>query len=433
MPNPDENMLPEEPQDPSIDLDQENPFASMMERYDDAAAVLGLSPDAYSLLRTPDREIKFALPIRYPDGEIRVHSGYRIRHNLSLGPCLGGLRLDPTLKREEISALAGWTTWKCAAMNIPFGGSAGGIDFDRRTNTAETTEAVVRRYTASLFDILGPERDILTPDRGCDEQIMAWCLDTYSMHKRHTENAVVVGKPLGLGGSHGREIALGHGAIVLMERQRAHYTQSGPAEIVVQGVGNAGAQVMRAAVSRGHKIIAAGDLNAALVNRNGIDVEALLAYRKQNGSLLGFDGGEQLPNKELLTLDCDVLIPAACSKQILSKNAHQIRAKLIVEAANGPTSKLADNILLERGIPVVPDLLGNAGGVLVAYFEWVQNRTGYQWPREQVLERLDRMLLNAFDRSTATARKYNIGLRLATCVLGVERVSYFDKIRGIYS
>lgn len=433
MPDSTDHLLPEEPQDPSPILDSDNPFASMMERYDEAAAVVGLAPDAYSLLRTPDRQFKFALPVRYPDGKIRVHSGYRIRHNLSLGPCLGGLRLDPTIKREEIAALAGWTTWKCAALNVPFGGSAGGVDFDHRKADPAATEAVVRRYTASLLDLLGPEKDILTPDRGCDEQIMAWCLDTYSMHARHTENAVVVGKPLGLGGSHARTTALGHGAIVLMERQLATMDISGPVDVAVQGAGNAGSQVMRAAVERGHRVIAAGDLNAGIINRNGIDVEALLAYRKEHGSLSGFSGGDALDCNGLITLDCDVLIPAATSKQILSSNAHQVQAKLIVEVANGPTSKPADEILQERGIPVVPDLLGNAGAVLVAYFEWVQNRTGYQWPRDQVLERLDRMLLQAFDRSTALARKHNVNMRLATCILGVERVAYFDKIRGIYS
>ncbi len=433
MPDLDLLLPDEEPQAPTPALDEDNPFASMMERFDEAAALLGLSPDAYSVLRKPDRQFKFALPVAYPDGSLRVHHAFRIRHNLSLGPCLGGLRLDAQLKREELAALAGWTTWKCAALNVPFGGSMGGIDYDPRHHDDRTTENVVRRYTASLLDILGPERDILSPDLHCSEQVMAWCLDTYSMHARHTENAVVVGKPLGLGGTHARDLAVGHGAVVLMERRLATLDHSGPARVVVQGAGAVGAQVMRALSLRGHQVIAVGDVQGAVRNDNGLDVDKLLLFRSTHGTIAGYPEAEEIPGKELLELECDVLIPAATADQINSRNADRIHAKLVLEAANGPTSKRADAILMERGIPVIPDLLGNAGAILIAYFEWVQNRMGYLWTEEMVLERLDRMLLEAYGRARALAEQHQVHLRLATCMLGVERVAYYDNLRGVYA
>ena len=423
----------EEQQAPSPALDEENPFSSMMARFDEAAAHLGLSPDAYAVLRRPDRQFKFAIPVQYPDGSVKVHKGFRIRHNLSLGPCLGGLRLEKDLKREELAALAGWATWKNAALGIPFGGSAGGVDYDPRGQAPETTEAVVRRYTAGLLDLLGPEQDILSPDLHCDEQIMAWCLDTYSMHVRHTDNAVVVGKPEGLAGTHGRDCAVGRGAVVLMERRLATMDIAGPVGIVVQGAGTVGAQVMREAVARGHRIIAAGDLRAAVSRKGGLDVESLLAHRAEHGTIAGFEGGDALDPKELIALPCDVLIPAATADTIHSRNAEKIQAQLIVEAANGPTSKRADGILSDRGIPVVPDLLGNAGSAVIAYFEWVQNRMGYQWTEDMVFERLDRMVIEAYDKARKIAKEHQVGLRLATCILGVKRVAYFDNMRGLYA
>ena len=423
----------EEQQAPSPALDEENPFSSMMARFDEAAAHLGLSPDAYAVLRRPDRQFKFAIPVQYPDGTVRVHKGYRIRHNLSLGPCLGGLRLESDLKREELAALAGWATWKNAALGIPFGGSAGGVDYDPRGQAEVTTEAVVRRYTAGLQDLLGPETDILSPDLHCNEQIMAWCLDTYSMHVRHTENAVVVGKPEGLAGTHGRDCAVGRSAIVLMERRLATMDISGPVDIVVQGAGTVGAQVMREAVARGHRVIAAGDFRGAAHNQAGLDIEALLAHRAAHGSVEGFAGGDAIDPSELLAQPCDVLIPAATADQIHSRNAASIQAKLIVEAANGPTSKRADGNLSDRGIPVVPDLLGNAGSAVIAYFEWVQNRMGYQWTEEMVFERLDRMVIEAYDKARKIAKEHQVGLRLAACILGVKRVAYFDNMRGLYA
>lgn len=422
----------DQPQAPSPDLSEDNPFSSMMERFDEAAQILGLDPDMYVLLRRPDREFKFAIPVEIDNGEIEVFHGFRIRHNLSMGPCLGGLRMHGNVKRDELRALAAWTTWKCAALGVPFGGSMGGVNIDPRSHSKKVVEKVVRRYTAGLLDFLGPERDILAPDLNSHEQVMAWCLDTYSMHTRHTENAVVIGKPEGLGGTLGRDSAIGRGVRVLMEKRLADMGFTSKAEIVIQGAGLVATQVAQQMVSFGHKVIAMGDVSGGIRNSAGLDIEAIVKHRSEQGSLAGFAGGDAISNDELLALECDVLIPAAASNQIHGRNAHSVNAKLMVEAANGPTTGRADAILAERGIPVVPDLLGNAGSVIIAYFEWVQNRMGYKWPLEDVEERLDRMVLEAYDRARAAAGKHKVGLRLATCMLGVHRVSYFDKLRGIY-
>lgn len=421
-----------EPQAPSPALADDNPFSSMMERFDEAAQILGLNPDLYVLLRRPDREFKFAIPVADDNGEIQVYDGYRIRHNLSLGPCLGGLRLDANLKRDELRALAAWTTWKCAALGVPFGGSMGGINFDPRKHSATVVEKVVRRYTAGLMDFLGPERDILAPDLHSNEQVMAWCLDTYSMHTRHTENAVVVGKPEGLGGTLGRDSAIGRGVRVLMEKRLADMGFTSKAKIVIQGAGIVASQVARQLVEYGHKVVAMGDVSGGVHHADGLDIEALLAHRKANGCVKGFAGGDAINDAELLAMECDVLIPAAAANQINSRTAPKVNAKLMVEAANAPTSGRGDAILQERGIPVVPDLLGNAGGVIIAYFEWVQNRMGYKWPLSDVEDRLDRMVLEAYERARTAAGKHKVGLRLATCMLGVDRVSYFDSLRGVY-
>jgi glutamate dehydrogenase (NAD(P)+) len=432
MPDHDTAHPIEEPMAPTPELSDDNPFSSMMERFDEAAQLLGLDPDLYMLLRRPDRQFKFSIPVVDDHGEIQVFNGFRIRHNLSLGPCLGGLRLDKTMTRTQLAALAAWNTWKYAALNVPFGGAMGGVDFNPRDHSKRVTENVVRRYTAGLLDFLGPERDILAPDLNSNPQIMAWCLDTYSMHERHTENAVVVGKPEGLGGTVCRDSAVGRGVRVLMERRLADMGFTSKARVVVQGAGHVGGQVARELARFGHTIIGFSDMGGALYNPAGMDVDKALQYRGEHGTLAGFRGAEPMPDDDFLGIDCDVLIPAAGANQITGKNAHCINAKLVVEAANGPTTRKADAILQERGIPVLPDLLGNAGASIIAYFEWVQNRMGYQWPREDVEARLDRMIIEAYDRARVAAGKHKVGLRLSTCMLGVERVAYFDRLRGIY-
>ncbi|MGB0686273.1 MAG: Glu/Leu/Phe/Val family dehydrogenase, partial [Planctomycetota bacterium] len=306
------------------------------------------------------------------------------------------------------------------------------IDFDPRDHDRDFTEKAVRRYTAGVIDLIGPERDILFPDLHCDEQIMAWCLDTYSMHKRHTENAVVVGKPAGLGGTQLRDSAIGRGVRVVMEKRLADMGITSKARVVIQGAGTVAGQVARELVAFGHSVIAMGDVRGAVFKEDGLDVPAVLAHRRAEGTVVGFGGSEAITRDQLLALDCDVLVPAAVARQITHENAATIQASLVVEAANGPTTRKADEILQERGIPVVPDLLGNAGAILIAYFEWVQNRMGYLWSREEVESRLDRMILEAYERARKEAGERKVGLRLATCMLGVERVAYFDRLRGIY-
>ncbi len=431
---PDPHTLPplEEPTAPSPALASDNPFSSMMERFDEAAQLLGLDPDLYMLLRGPDRQFKFAIPVVDDHGEIQVFHGYRIRHNLSLGPCLGGLRLDKSLTRSQLTALAAWNTWKCAALNVPFGGAMGGIDFDPREHSPHVVESVVRRYTAGLLDFLGPDRDILATDLHSNTQVMAWCLDTYSMHVRHTENAVVVGKPEGLGGTVCRDSAVGRGVRVLMERRLADMGFTTKAKVVIQGAGHVGGQVARELTKFGHTVIGFNDAGGSLFNPAGIDIHKALEFRDQHGTLAGFSGAEPISSVEFLGIPCDVLIPAAAANQITGGNAHSIHAKLVVEAANAPTTRNADAVLQERAIPVIPDLLGNSGATIIAYFEWVQNRMGYMWSREDVESRLDRMVIEAYDRARAAAEKHKVGLRLATCMLGVERVAYFDRLRGIY-
>lgn len=433
MPDLDPTLPIEEPQAPTPELSDDNPFSSMMERFDEAAQLQGLDPDLYMLLRKPDRQFKFAIPVVDDHGEVQVFAGYRIRHNLSLGPCLGGLRLDKHMKRAELAALAAWTTWKCAALNVPFGGSMGGVNFDPREHSDRVVEGVVRRYAAGMMDFLGPERDILSPDLHTNSQIMAWCLDTYSMHVRHTENSVVVGKPEGLGGTIGRDFAVGRGIRVLMERRLADMGFTSKAQVAVQGSGQVGGQVARELHAMGHTVVGLSDKGGCLFNEAGLDVPKLLEHREKCGTVAGFRGGEPISDEEFLELECDVWVPAAGANQITGRNAHRLNAKLIVEAANGPTTRRADSILQDRGIPVVPDLLGNAGAVIIAYFEWVQNRMGYMWPREDVESRLDRMIIEAYDRARVAAGEHKVGLRLATCMLGVARVAYFDRLRGVYA
>ena len=421
------------PQAPTPDVASEDSFAAMMERFDEAAALLGLSPDAYAILRQPDRIFKFAIPLPTEDGSIKVHHGYRVRHNLSLGPCLGGLRLEKDMNREKLGALAAWTTWKCAALNVPFGGAMGGVDFDPTGAEPWEVEHIVRRYTAGVMDLIGPEKDIIAPDLHCNEQAMAWILDTYSMHVRHTENAVVVGKPFGLGGTHLRDSAAGLGVRILMERRLEEMGHEGPASVVVQGAGFIGSQVMRELVKSDHIIVGCGDLGGAVSNPHGLDVEALLAHREETGTVAGFEEGDSLDSDALLGMECDVLIPSATSGQITSRNAASIRAKLIVEAAHSPTTPKGESILQEMGVPIVPDLLGNSGAVIIAYFEWIQDRMGYQWTPAIISSRLKRMVLDAYRKARRRAGENKVSLRLATCMLGVERVAYFDRIRGIYA
>lgn len=413
----------------------DDPFESMMSRFDRAAELLELEPGFYNYLKTPMKQITVAIPIQMDDGRIEVFEGYRVIHNDVRGPSKGGLRYSPTLNLREVAALAAWMTWKCAVVNIPFGGAKGGVRCDPRKLTKVELEKITRRYTANLLDIFGPERDIPAPDVNTDEQIMGWIMDTYSMHVRHTETAVVTGKPSFLGGSLGRREATGRGLTVVTRRALEKFgIDPAGATVVVQGFGNVGSVAAQQLQALGCKIIGISDVSGAYYRKDGIDVEQAIDYRRaHNGLLEGYREADTLPADELLELPCDVLVPAALEDVITSKNAHKIQARIISEGANGPTTAKADPILVDRGIYVIPDILANAGGVTVSYFEWVQDRIGYQWPEDDVNQRLERIMTESFDSVDAVAEKYNVSLRIGAYILAIDRVAKTLKLRGIYA
>jgi glutamate dehydrogenase (NAD(P)+) len=413
----------------------EDPFESMMSRFDKAAELLELEAGVYNYLKTPMKQIIVAVPIQMDDGRIEVFEGYRVIHNNVRGPSKGGLRFSPTLRLREVSALAAWMTWKCAVVNIPFGGAKGGVKCDPRKLTKVELEKITRRYTANLLDVFGPESDIPAPDVNTDEQIMGWIMDTYSMHVRHTETAVVTGKPRFLGGSLGRREATGHGVTVVTKRAMEKFgMKPDKTTIVVQGFGNVGSVAALQLRQLGCKIIAISDSSGAYYDKTGIDIQKAVQYCETNNHLLeGFKEADLISNEDLLELECDVLVPAALEDVITRKNAPKIRAKIISEGANGPTTAKADPILADRGIYVIPDILANAGGVTVSYFEWVQDRIGYYWSESDVNERLDRIMTESFDSVDGLAEKYNVSLRIGAYILAIDRVAKTLKIRGIYA
>ncbi|MDZ7266391.1 MAG: Glu/Leu/Phe/Val dehydrogenase [candidate division KSB1 bacterium] len=412
----------------------DDPFESMMARFKVAAEILELDPGVYEYLRTPIRQIIVSVPIQMDDGRIEVFEGYRVIHNEVRGPSKGGLRYSPDLNLSEVKALAAWMTWKCAVVNIPFGGAKGGVRCDPKKLTKVELEKITRRYTANLLEIFGPERDVPAPDVNTNEQVMGWIMDTYSMHVRHTETAVVTGKPIHLGGSQGRVEATGKGVVIttsaMMEKLGI---KPRDARIVIQGFGNVGSVAAQEFAALGCKVVAISDVTGGYYNARGIDIAAAIKHRDTHKGLLeGFQGGDAISNTELLELECDVLAPCALEDQINSRNAERIKAKIIAEGANGPTTAKADPILAERGIVVIPDILCNAGGVTVSYFEWVQDRMGYFWSKEDVFSRLTRMLNEALNDVNNTAEKYKVNMRIGAYVLAIDRVAQTLALRGIY-
>ena len=428
-----------EPQFPTIGshpqgTDSASPFEEMMSRFDLAAQKLGLDPGLYKVLREPVRETKVSIPIAMDDGRIEVFIGYRVLHNIARGPGKGGIRFDKNVSLDEVRALAAWMTWKCAVVNIPFGGAKGGVICDPQALSRAELERITRRYTAELMDQFGPEKDVPAPDMGTNPQTMAWVMDTYSMHARHTVTSVVTGKPLSLGGSRGRVEATGRG-LMLIAREAAPLrglTLKG-SRIGVQGFGNVGSIAARMCHEQGAKIVAVSDIHGGITNRNGIDVPALIAHYEKNKSLKGFPGTEAVSNEALLELDCDILIPAANENQIRQKNAGNIKAKIIVEGANGPTTQRADEVLNGKGVLVVPDILANAGGVTVSYFEWVQDRAGFFWRESEVNERLEDIMVQSFRDVAQMAEKYGVSFRIAAYMLGISRVAHDTMVRGLYA
>ena len=420
--------------EPAPIKDKENPLESMMSRFDAAARLLGLSEEMYYILKVPARQVIVGLPVTMDSGEIRVFEGYRVVHSNILGPAKGGIRFDPAVNLDEVRALAAWMTWKCAVVDIPYGGAKGGVACNPREMSAGEIERLMRQYTVAMLDVFGPDKDIPAPDMGTGPREMAWLMDEYSKAKGMTVNGVVTGKPLVLGGSLGRTEATGRGvtvaALSAMDKLRMNPYR---ATAAVQGFGNVGSFAAELLHERGVTVKAVSDISGGYFNDKGIDIAAALAYRNgHNGTLDGFNGAEKITNEELLALDVDVLVPAAKEDVITADNAASIRAKVIVEGANGPTSASADEIINSKGILVVPDILANAGGVTVSYFEWVQNRIGYKWTLDRVNRRADRIMKDAFDRVFETSQKYSVPMRLAAYIVAIDKVASTYKYRGGY-
>ena len=420
---------------PTVTLDQEiNPWEAQNARFDFAARKLNLDEGLWKLLRSPAREIIVHFPVPMDDGHIEMFTGFRVQHSIARGPGKGGVRYSPDVTLDEMRALASWMTWKCAVVNIPFGGAKGGVICDPKKMSKGELERMTRRYTSELIDSIGPEKDVLAPDMNTNEQTMAWIMDTYSMHMGHTVTSVVTGKPLNIGGSRGRLEATGRGVMVACDESLRYLNMDREGcRVVIQGFGNVGSNAARLMKDHGYTIVGVAELDGGLYNSSGIDVHQLNEYKYRNGSILGFRGAEAVPNEELLTEDCEILIPAATENVITSRNADKIKARIVVEGANGPTTAVADEILAEKRIFIVPDILANAGGVTASYFEWVQDRQGYFWKESIVNEQLETILRESFDDVVRYAEAHNVNNRIAAYMLAIDRVAITIRARGIYA
>jgi glutamate dehydrogenase (NAD(P)+) len=411
-----------------------NPRLSAEARFDEAARKLGIEEGMQKVLRSPAREVIVHIPIMLDDGRLEVFTGYRVQHSIARGPAKGGIRYAPDVTLDEVRALASWMTWKCAVVNIPFGGGKGGVICDPGLLSDSELERITRRYTAELFEFIGPEIDVPAPDVNTNEQTMAWLMDTYSMHARHTATAVVTGKPIDLGGSRGRTEATGRGCMIVTEQAlRKLGLERSRTRVVIQGFGNVGGMAAKLMARAGFKIIAIIETDGAAYNAGGLDVPGLMKHKKETGSILDFPSAENLDREEAMFLDCDVLLPAARENVITSENAHRLRCKILCEGANGPTTHIADPVLSEKGIFVIPDILANAGGVTVSYFEWVQDRQGYFWNEQLVNDRLEEIMVNSFQDVVSYAAKHQVHNRTAAYMLALDRVAFAIKLRGIYA
>jgi len=409
-------------------------FSAMLEEFDGAARLLNLEPGIWKILTHPKRQIAVSCPVQMDNGEIEVFTGYRVQYSMTLGPAKGGIRYHPGVTLDEVTALAAWMTWKCAVAHIPFGGSKGGIICDPTRMSRRELEALTRRYVAEIIDAIGPEKDVPAPDVNTNEQIMAWVMDTYSMHVGHTSTAVVTGKPLELGGSLGRREATGRGVMIVARESARHlgFDING-ATIAVQGFGNVGSVSAQLLAAIGARIVGVVDWKGGVYNAKGLDVTALIDYAALHKTVAGFAGGEPMTNAQLFALDVDILIPAALENQITIENASTVRAKAVIEGANGPTTPDAHRELHQRGIFIVPDILANCGGVTASYFEWVQDRYGYFWTEKEVNERLEAKICEAFGDVLKTALKYKVDMRIAAYVHAISRVATVTRMRGMYA
>ena len=386
------------------------------------------------MLRQPTRELIVHIPVGMDDGRIEVFTGYRVQHSISRGPGKGGVRYAPDVSLDEVRALASWMTWKCAVANIPFGGAKGGIICNPHKMSQGELERLTRRYTAELMEFIGPEKDVPAPDVGTNEQTMAWMMDTYSMHMRQTVTSVVTGKPVDLGGSRGRLEATGRGISIVCDHalELLGMPMQG-CRVIVQGFGNVGSNAAKLLFDKGYCVIGIAEVDGGLANAHGIDIHALLRHRAETGSIKGFTGAEAADPAELLTRDCEILIPAATENVITSRNAADLQCKILCEGANGPTTIVADQILEQKKIFVLPDILANAGGVTASYFEWVQDRMGYFWNEAEVNDRLDRIMTDSFHDVIAYAQTHGVNNRIAAYMLAIDRVAYTTKQRGMYA
>ena len=409
-------------------------FGDAIAYFNEAASLLDLEPGMRRLLTKPSRQIIFSIPFQRDNGELEVFTGYRVQYNFARGPATGGIRFHPGVTLDEVTALAFWMTWKCAVVDLPFGGGKGGVTCDPGTLSRGELERITRRYAAELVEVVGPDKDVPAPDVGTTPQIMAWFMDTYSMHVRQHVPGVVTGKPIEIGGSRGRVEATGRGvSLVALAQMRRMGIEPKGAKIVIQGFGNVGSIAAQMFVDAGCKVIAISDVTGAYANENGLDIANAVAYAQEHHSLDGFRGGDKITNDALLTLDCDVLVPAALEKQLTIANAARVNAKLIVEGANGPTTPEADHIFTERGIVTIPDIVANAGGVTVSYFEWAQDRAGYFWKESEVNERLADVMLDNFSKVSDLAQLRHVPLRTAAYMLAIDRVVTSMNTRGVYA
>jgi glutamate dehydrogenase (NAD(P)+) len=415
-------------------LGDEHPFEAMMSRFDYAAQLLNLDRGLYKVLRNPDRQIIVSIPVLMDSGEVEVFTGYRVLYNNSRGPGKGGIRFAKNVTLEEVKALAAWMTWKCAVVNIPFGGAKGGVVCDPDALSLGELERLTRRYTSGIIELLGPDSDVPAPDVNTNERIMAWVMDTYSMHHRHTVTAVVTGKPVEMGGSLGRREATGRGCMIVTKEALKHLGMPiKGARVAVQGFGNVGSVSADLLQKEGFTIVAVSDVSGGVYNPKGLDVRDLMTWRETNRYLPGYPKAEAITNEQLLSLDCEVLLPAALENVITARNAGAIAAKVIVEGANGPTAAGADEILDRKGTFVVPDILANAGGVTVSYFEWVQDRSGYFWDEETVNRRLTSIMVHSFQHVLEVSKRYNVNMRIAAYTLAIDRVAAVHRLRGMYA
>ena len=415
-------------------MQERNPWEAQAARFEYAATKLNLDKGLWKILSQPNREIIVHIPVQMDDGRMELFTGYRVQHSTARGPAKGGLRYSPEVNLDEVRALAAWMTWKCAVVNIPFGGAKGGIICDPKKMSQNELERLTRRYTSELIEFLGPEKDVPAPDVNTNEQTMAWMMDTYSMHMRQTVTACVTGKPIDIGGSRGRREATGRGVMVVTDQALKKLGMDRDStRVIIQGFGNVGSNAAHLMFQNGYTIVGIAEWDGGIYNKHGIDLDALWEYHQKNRTIHGFPGAEKYDSAELLVTDCEVLIPAATENVITSENASRVKAKILVEGANGPTTTNADKILGEKGVFIVPDILANAGGVTTSYFEWVQDRQGYFWTEAMVNERLDQIMVDSFNDVVHYAEKHAVDNRTASYMLAIDRVAYVIRRRGIYA